>query len=183
MKIAFPYGILEEQIFMELPPGYQLEGKVVCLKKSIYRLEQVLYIWNHRLVNTLHKMGFIELYFDTYIFVHKEWPFFIAIYMDDLALYGPSDDFIKWVKSYLSKHFQTKDLGDLHWLLGIKIECRNGYITLSQYAYIQTILKQFSIDTCNSVSTLLASGTKLWKAMEEDTPVERQKYQLIIESL
>ena len=40
IKTAFLNGDLEEEIFMEMPPGYQLDGKVWKLKKTLYGLKQ-----------------------------------------------------------------------------------------------------------------------------------------------
>ena len=42
-KNAFPNGDLEEEVFMDLPPGFdkeRKEGKVYKLKKSLYKLKQ-----------------------------------------------------------------------------------------------------------------------------------------------
>lgn len=40
VKTAFLYSKLTEQIFMEVPEGYQNNNKVCLLQKSIYGLKQ-----------------------------------------------------------------------------------------------------------------------------------------------
>ena len=42
IKAAFLYGSLDEKIYVQLPQGYQNEGKYYRLLKSIYGLKQSL---------------------------------------------------------------------------------------------------------------------------------------------
>ena len=66
-------------------------------------------------------MGFKSADFDPCVFIHQREMFFIAEYVDDLSLFGPSGALMQSVKSRLSSEFEMKDLGLLHWLLGIEI--------------------------------------------------------------
>ena len=45
----------------------------------------------------------------------------ILWYVDDLVITGPDLAAISKVKSQLSKAFEMKDLGDLHYFLGIEV--------------------------------------------------------------
>ena len=52
VKTAFLNGILEEEVYMEIPdlfiePG--MEGKVVRLKRALYGLKQAPRAWNARI--------------------------------------------------------------------------------------------------------------------------------------
>jgi hypothetical protein len=55
VKTAFLYGDLEELIFMEQPPGFQIDapGFICQLLKSLYGLKQAPNVWNR----TLHVTG------------------------------------------------------------------------------------------------------------------------------
>src|SRR5258705_3094210 len=77
---------------------------------------------------------------------------FIAVYVDDLLLFGPKGPVIDTLKDLLKLEFKVTDLGDLHWLLGIQIKYRDHDIALSQSAYIDTILKHFGLYDCNPVT-------------------------------
>jgi hypothetical protein len=55
----------------------------------------------------------------------------------------------------LKTEFEDKDLGEIHWLLGIKIDLTDDGITLSQQTYIEKILERFGMQDCHSVSTPL----------------------------
>ncbi|KAL0285929.1 UNVERIFIED_CONTAM: Retrovirus-related Pol polyprotein from transposon RE2 [Sesamum angustifolium] len=87
IKNTFLYGDLNETVYMEQPPGYVAQGekqRMVCkLKKAIYGLKQSL------------EHGMVVL----------------AVYVDDILITGSDIDGIEDAKTYLQKHFVTKDLG------------------------------------------------------------------------
>ena len=45
----------------------------------------------------------------------------LAVYVDDIVITGNDDEGIQLLKSHLSKHFHMKDLGLLHYFLGIEV--------------------------------------------------------------
>jgi Reverse transcriptase (RNA-dependent DNA polymerase) len=56
VKNAFLQGILEEEVYMSLPPGCTQEStfNLICrLNKSIYGLKQSLYAWYDKLISHL----------------------------------------------------------------------------------------------------------------------------------
>jgi len=57
---AFLYGDLEEEVYMKLPPGFQVSVPVkVCkLKKSLYGLKQTPRCWFAKLSTALKGYGF-----------------------------------------------------------------------------------------------------------------------------
>lgn len=54
---AFLHSELEEEIYMELPNGYRLNGKTCQLKKSIYGLKQATRAWNRKLDKLLKNLN------------------------------------------------------------------------------------------------------------------------------
>ncbi|CAI7821296.1 unnamed protein product, partial [Closterium sp. NIES-54] len=59
ISTAFLNGILEEDVYMTQPPGYEDgTGRVCKLKKSIYGLKQAPRCWYQKLVAVLEEMGF-----------------------------------------------------------------------------------------------------------------------------
>src|SRR5258706_12942768 len=89
---------------------------------------------------------------------------FIAVYVDDLSLFGPKGRVMDNLKDLLKSKFKVTDLGDLHWLLGIRIEYRDYNIALSQSAYIDIILKRFGLYDCNPVTYPLDKNHQIDKA-------------------
>src|SRR5258705_6326366 len=96
------------------------------------------------------------------------------------------------LKDLLKLEFKVTDLGDLHWLLGIRIEYRDHDIALSQSAYIDTILKRFGLYDCNPVTYPLDKNHQIDKVTTNadntattntDSEVNIQLYQQIVGSL
>ena len=78
----------------------------------------------------------------------------IAISVDDLTFWGESGTLMDSTKELLKTEFEVTDLGNLHWLLGIKIDITQAEIIQSQTAYTDKILERFGMQECRSVSTL-----------------------------
>ena len=72
--------------------------------------------------------------------------FFIAVYIDDITLWGSGGSLMSSTKQLLKKEFKVTDMGDLHYLLGMKIAyyLEDGII-VSQTAYIHKILQFFAL--------------------------------------
>ena len=69
---AFLYGNLDEEIYMEQPPGYKIKGqekKVLKLKKAIYGLKQAARAWWIELAKSLKELEFSKIYTDAGIFI------------------------------------------------------------------------------------------------------------------
>lgn len=64
IKTAFLYGILNEEIYMQLPEGFRKEDHVARLKRCIYGLKQSPREWYFRLVEYLKPFGFNSSLFD-----------------------------------------------------------------------------------------------------------------------
>jgi hypothetical protein len=63
VKYAFLHGDLQEEIYMEQPPGYvQNDSSLVCfLKKSLYGLKQAPRAWYAKMDNFLLDMTFLDV--------------------------------------------------------------------------------------------------------------------------
>ena len=119
---AFLNGELEEEVYMRQPPGFIATGQenLVCkLKKSIYGLKQSPRCWNSALHNQLKEMGFLQTVSDPCIYRDSGGEmFFIGVYVDDIILAGKGD---KRMKAALAKKLDIKDMGKLHYFLGMKV--------------------------------------------------------------
>ena len=90
------------------------------------------------------------------------------------------------VKAALAWIFQVKDLGELHYFLGVSDQQnfnKSSYTWIGQPACIQNVLKKFGFEQCKAVNTLVASGTKLLKATDESGLTDATLYQSAVGSL
>ena len=121
---AFLHGVLEDEVFMKQPKGYEKEGKenLVCkLKRSIYGLKQSPRCWNAALDKKLGQMGFVQTGGDPCLYMKSGDLAYIAVYVDDLVIAARDETVIGKIKIQLRECFDMKDMGHLHHFLGMKI--------------------------------------------------------------
>ena len=72
----------------------------------------------------------------------------VGVYVDDLLVGGAPED-CELLLSYLNKKFPTNNLGECTWYDGCAIErdMELGTITLSQEAYVESLMKRFDVQT------------------------------------
>jgi histone deacetylase 1/2 len=91
VKNAFVHGVLEENIYMRQPPGYEVKGKnqyIFKLDKALYGLKQAPGAWFSRLSTKLQALGFRPSKADTSLFFYfkRNISIFVLIYVDDIIV-------------------------------------------------------------------------------------------------
>ena len=102
--------------------------------------------------------------------------------MDDLIITGGAYQLIADIKSNFSQEFEMKDLGDLHYCLGIAfwIESSKTFITQSKYA--REILDIFQMSERKSISIPLDQNVKLY-TIDGSKEVDGTLYRQLVGSL
>ena len=186
---AFLNGDLDEEVYMEQPEGFQVKGKehLVCkLKRSLYGLKQAPRCWNMTLDHQLKKMGFVQTSSDPCLYINLEGELFvIAVYVDDMVLATKNKKKLEEVKRALCAQFEVKDLGELHYILGVTVNqiYEKNSIWIGQPAYTASIIEKFGMENAKSVATPVSSGVKLVKATEKDELIDAGLYQSAVGSL
>ena len=121
---AFLHGVLEEEVYMRQPPGFvdPTRPRHLCrLVKALYGLKQAPRAWHARLGSVLRALGFIPSTADTSLFLlqRPEVMMYLLVYVDDIILVSSSDADADRLVSALSEEFAVKDLGALHYFLGL----------------------------------------------------------------
>ncbi|CAI7815391.1 unnamed protein product [Closterium sp. NIES-53] len=125
VKTAFLYGVVDEEIYMKQPEGYDDgNGRVCRLNKAIYGLKQAPRCWYARLVEVLEALDFKVSGCDESLFMTEgeEGKIFLLVYVDDILLFSPSLERIKEVQGKLKETFQCKALGPVGYYLGLHME-------------------------------------------------------------
>ncbi|CAN6683736.1 unnamed protein product [Malus baccata var. baccata] len=81
---------------------------------------------------------------------------FILVYVDDILVTGPHPQACKETISQLSNLFPIKDLGPLHYFLGIEVKRSSSGIFISQTKYIIDLLKKSNMIGAKPCATPLS---------------------------
>ena len=101
--------------------------------------------------------------------------------MDDILIFGTNIDVINEVKSFLSKSFDMKDLGEADVILNIKLIKGENGITLSQSHYVDKILSRFGYVDSKPSPTPYDPSVILRK--NKKNAKDQPRYSQIIDSL
>ena len=129
------------------------------LKIALYGLKQAPRDWYTRIESYFTGLGFTksEVDLNLYHIVVEGKLLIIVLYVDDLIL--TSDELlIHSCKEDLAKEFEMKDLGLLHYFLGLEIWQRKGGLFVSQGKYAWEILEKFHMQGYKPIDTLLPGG-------------------------
>jgi transposase InsO family protein len=184
IKSAYLHAEVKEDIYMRPPPGYlkpEDEGKVLKLLRSLYGLKQAGFEWSEELEKFFMDVGFTRSQVDRAVYLKRflDEHTVITVSVDDMAVTSRYLQHIEAFKNQLRERFEISDLGELTWLLGLKVE-RNRQarmITLSQNAYVDTILERFRLTEAKSALTPMDASEVLSADQSPTTEAERDTMQ------
>jgi hypothetical protein len=162
---AFLHGLLEEEVYMKQPHGYEdkCHPNYVCkLDKALYGLKQAPCVWYSRLSKKLIELGFHSSKVDTSLFFysHDGITMFMLIYVDDIIVVSSSNDVVTTLLQNIENEFALKDLGNLHYFLGIEVNKSSEGILLSQEKYANDLLQKVGMNNFKPVSTPMYTSEK-----------------------
>jgi hypothetical protein len=186
VKTAFLNDVTKEEVYIEQPQGFEVEGRKshVCrLKKALYGLKQAPRAWYGRIDSFLTSLGFTESKADSNIYfkIMDNEPVILLLYVDDLFLTG-EEKLIAECKKRLAAEFEMKDLGLIHYFLGLEVWQSPERIFLNQGKYRVEILKRFDMLECKSMNAPMEMKLKLLVDTLSDL-IDATLYRQIIGSL
>ena len=142
-------------------------------------MKQASRSWNLRFDESVKDFGFIKNEDEACVYkkISGSAIIFLVLYVDDILLIGNDIPTLQNVKSWLGKYFSMKDLGEAAYILGIKIY-RDRYkrlIGLSQSAYIDKVLKRFSMQDSKRGFLPMSHGITLSKTQCPNTKDQRDR--------
>ena len=181
VKNAYLNGKLTETVYMKQPPNFIDSAKPahICrLAHSLYGLWQSRRIWYQTLASAFKVLGFKVCAVDHAIFVshNVKGKVIVAASTDDLLMISDHLKKIEVVKRGLERYFKMTDLGEVHWLLGVKIRCDRvkWTLSLSQGTYVQMLLSQFGLENANTVTSPMDPGVHLTKSQSPTAKNEKE---------
>ncbi|CAN6686987.1 unnamed protein product [Malus baccata var. baccata] len=126
---AFLHGTLKEDVYMVQPPGFVDPSKPTHVCKL-----QCLFIKKDSTIT------------------------FILVYVDDIIITGSSTTVCQSIITQLQTMFPVKDLGDIHYFLGIEVHRSDKGLFLHQSKYALDLLKKSDMIGVKHCSTPVGSA-------------------------
>jgi histone deacetylase 1/2 len=154
--------------------------------KALYGLKQAPRAWYSWLSAKLQDFGFIPSKADTSLFLYNKSrvTIFVLIYVDDIIVTSSSDRAISVLLQDLNAHFAIKDLGALHFFLGIEVKRTADGLLLTQAKYAHDLLAKVGMLDCKPAPTHLSPSEPL--SLHEGTllgPQDSSQYRSIVGAL
>jgi len=86
---------------------------------------------------------------------------YVAVYVDDIVLTGTDAAEIADLKVYLHNRFKIKDLGLLHYFLGMEVLHTDHGVVISQRKFVLDMLKDYDCLHMSSLASPLDPNAKL----------------------
>ncbi|XP_071679680.1 uncharacterized protein [Lolium perenne] len=144
---AFLHGVLEEEVYMCQPPGFVDPDRphhLCYLSKALYGLKQAPRAWHARLGTALRTHGFVPSIADMSLFMlqRPHLTKYLLVYVDDIILVSSSTTGANRLIQRLRSDFAVKDLGVLHFFLGLEVSMVGHGIALTQKKYSLDLLRR-----------------------------------------
>ena len=187
VKSAFLNGLLEEEVFVKQPPGFEdsdFPDYVYRLKKALYGLRQAPRAWYSRLSKFLLKNGFVRGKLDSTLFTKHDGKdiLIVQIYVDDIVFGATNESMCEWFSKSMHKEFDMSMMGELNYFLGLQIKQTKDGIFVHQSKYVKNLLKRFGYENVKPKSTPMNQNSKL-TSDESGKSVDITKYRGMIGSL
>ena len=186
VKSAFLNGELEEEVYVEQPPGFvdpKYPDYVYRLDKALYGLKQAPRAWYETLAQFLLESGFTRGTIDKTLFYLKNGKdlLLVQIYVDDIIFGSTNDKLCKKFSKLMQSRYQMSMMGEMSYFLGLQVKQTDDGIFINQSKYTKNLLKKFNLQDCTAIATPMATATKL--DPDEGALVDVTNYRGMIGSL
>jgi hypothetical protein len=161
VKSAFLNGPLQEEVYVEQPPGFEdpnFPNHVYKLHKALYGLKQAPRAWYECLKEFLLKNDFEIGKVVSTLFIQRNGKdiFVCQIYVDDIIFGSTNDKFCEEFSRIMTKRFEMSMMGELKFFLGFQIKQMKEGTFLCQTKYIKDMLKRFDMADSKPIKTPMA---------------------------
>jgi histone deacetylase 1/2 len=109
---------------------------------------------------------------------------YVLVYVDDIIVASSSEVATKALLKNLESEFALKDLGELHFFLGIEVKRSSEGLLLSQQRYAKDVIKRANMEKSKPVDTPISTTGKLSLADGvRPGPVDSTRYRSMVGAL
>jgi len=190
-KTAFLNGTLNIAVYVQQAEGF-VDSKhpkfVYLLNKALYGLKQSSREWYVTLRDVLEAPDINFQCVDSdracFILQTELSTVYLAVYVDDILLFGDDELLINDIKFKLTSVFEMKDLGLVKRFLGLEIgRGDESEVFVSQERYIDRLLAKHGMQESNPVSTPMEASMHLHRRKEDEKPADESLYRSIVGEL
>nr|KAJ0184754.1 hypothetical protein LSAT_V11C900488090 [Lactuca sativa] len=130
VKTAFLHGVLEEEVFLNQPPGFVDKDHpdyVYRLDKAVYGLKQEPRAWYETLTSYLLENGYRRGAINNTLFIKNKGSdmVLVQIYVDDIIFGSPNETLSKEFAEIMSQRFEMSMMGKMTFFLGLEVQQQN----------------------------------------------------------
>ncbi|CAL2260119.1 unnamed protein product [Prunus armeniaca] len=187
VKTAFLNGVLNEEVYVEQPKGFEdphHPNDVFRLKKALYGLKQAPRAWYERLSSHLLGNGYVRGSVDKTLFVKrfKKDVLIAQVYVDDIVVGSTSDLHVQDFIHVMTSEFEMSLVGELNYFLGLQIKQSHDGIFVSQSKYAKNLVTKFGLEGAKSARTPMSTSAKIHRDLHGKS-VDQTLYRSMIGSL
>jgi hypothetical protein len=118
-------------------------------------------VWYSRIDRYLQSMGFTKsgAYPTLHFILVGEDPLIFVLYIDNLFITGTKDLIARCIMD-LASDFEMKDIGLMHYFLGLEVRQVSGEIFLGKGKYAIDILRRFNMEECKQMAMPMVTNMK-----------------------
>jgi hypothetical protein len=166
VKSAFLNGSINEEVYVEQPPGFkdsEYPNHVYKLSKALYGFKQAPRAWYECLRDFLITNGFKVEKADPTLFTKTIATdlFICQIYVDDIIFVSTNKSSCEEFSRITIQKFEMSMMGELKYFLGFQIKQLQKGTFISQTKYIQDILKKFGMKNGKPIKTPMGTNGHL----------------------
>ncbi|KAI3680869.1 hypothetical protein L6452_35646 [Arctium lappa] len=187
VKLAFLNGKLNEEVYVEQPPGFyepKYPNYVYKLDKALYGLKQAPRAWYDTLSSFLISENFERGKIDNTLFFRKikGHIILVQIYVHDIIFGSTNPSLCTRFAERMKKEYKTSMMGELTYFLGLQIKQSDKGTFICQGKYVKDMLKKFDLTQTSAMKTPMAPPLTLNKD-PSGKPVNVTAYRGMIGSL
>ncbi|KAJ0555461.1 putative RNA-directed DNA polymerase [Helianthus annuus] len=160
VKSAFLHGVVEEEVYVEQPPGFEdpvHPDRVWLLNKDLYGLHQAPRAWYATLSTYLLENGFRRGLIDCTLFIKEQDGdlLLVQVYVDDIIFGSTNDALCRNFERIMQDKFEMSAMGEMTFFLGLQVQQTESGIFIHQTKYVGDILSRFQMSDATPIGTPL----------------------------
>ncbi|GJZ24296.1 retrovirus-related pol polyprotein from transposon TNT 1-94 [Tanacetum coccineum] len=187
VKTAFLNSKLKEEVYVSQPEEFvdkDNPSHVYKLKKALYGLKQAPRAWYDMLLSFFISQRFSKGAIDPTLFTRhaRNDILLVQIYVDDIIFTSTNTAMCDEFANQMTTKFKMSMMGQMSLFLGLQISQSPRGIFINQSKYASEIVKQYGLQSTNSVDTPMIGNKKLDEDLQ-GKPVDVTLYRGMIGSL